>query len=249
MFRIALEEAAGVMRFRVRKEEAARKLENTEKNLVRLEDILSELENRIGPLEEQSEIAKQYLKLRDELKDLEINQFLYQMDRSKERLKNNGSVLEQIASREREIEVQNTQLQADCAQLEDRSQSLDAALSAEQNELMAALSKLESDIGESNLIKEKILHVRTDIDRITAEIADSRDKASKLEASLQTEDDDQAKRKLFEDLDREIRNAEEEIEKQDKDLADAEEKVNRIKEEISDAMNQLADSKSSLSRF
>ncbi len=247
--RVALEEAAGVMRFRVRKEEAARKLENTEKNLVRLEDILSELENRIGPLEEQSEIAKQYLKLRDELKDLEINQFLYQMDRSKERLKNNGSVLEQIASREREIEVQNAQLQADCAQLEDRSQSLDAALSAEQNELMAALSKLEADIGESNLIKEKILHVRTDIDRITAEIANSRDKASKLEASLQTEDDDQAKRKLFEDLDREIRNAEEEIEKQDKDLADAEEKVNRIKEEIIDAMNQLADSKSSLSRF
>ena len=247
--RVALEEAAGVMRFRVRKEEAARKLDNTERNLVRLEDILSELEDRLAPLEQQSETAKQYLKLRDELKDLEINQFLYQVDRSRERLKNNGSVLEQIASREKEIEVQIAQIQADCAQLEDRNTGLDATLSAEQNELMSALSKLESDIGESNLVREKILHIRTDIDRITDEITGLRNKASLMKASLMTEEDDAAKKKLFDEIDREIRDAETEIGKQDKDLSEAEEKVNRIKEEIIDAMNQLADSKSSLSRF
>ncbi|MBQ6425818.1 MAG: chromosome segregation protein SMC [Clostridia bacterium] len=247
--RVALEEAAGVMRFRVRKEEAARKLENTEKNLVRLEDIIAELEDRLGPLEQQSDIAKQYLKLRDELKDLEINQFLYQMDRSKERLKNNASVLDQIAEREKEIEVQSAQLQTDCLQLEDRSQGLDATLSAEQNELMAALSKLESDIGESNLVKEKILHTRSDIDRIAEEIANSKKTISSLEASLLTEEDNEAKQKLLEEIDRDLRDAETEIGKQDRDLSEAEEKVDRIKEEIIDAMNQLADSKSSLSRF
>lgn len=79
--RAALEEAAGVMRYRVRKEEAARKLEHTEKNLERIDDILTELGDRLQPLEEQSAAARAFLKLRDELRDLEVNLFLYQYDR------------------------------------------------------------------------------------------------------------------------------------------------------------------------
>lgn len=84
--RSAFEEAAGVMKFRVRKEEAARKLENTKVNMDRLSDIIKELEDRVGPLEEQSAAAREYLKLRDELKEIEINVFLYQYDKLNERI-------------------------------------------------------------------------------------------------------------------------------------------------------------------
>ena len=84
--RNAFEEAAGVMKYRVRKEEAERKLENTRKNLVRLNDILEELSRQIGSLEEQSAAARQYLKLRDELKEIEVNVFLYQYDKLNERI-------------------------------------------------------------------------------------------------------------------------------------------------------------------
>ena len=84
--RAAFEEAAGVMRYRVRKEEAERKLNNTEKNLERIEDILKELGDRLAPLEQQSASARTYLRLRDELKDLEVNLFLYQYDRVNEKL-------------------------------------------------------------------------------------------------------------------------------------------------------------------
>ena len=84
--RVALEEAAGVTRYRARKEEAERKLDATEKNMERLLDLLQELGDRLGPLEEQSAAARKFLKLREELKDLDVNMFLYQTDRQKERL-------------------------------------------------------------------------------------------------------------------------------------------------------------------
>lgn len=92
--RSAFEEAAGVMKFRVRKEEAARKLESTKVNMDRLSDIIKELEDRVGPLEEQSAAAREYLKLRDELKEIEINVFLYQYDKLNERINTLNEAIE-----------------------------------------------------------------------------------------------------------------------------------------------------------
>lgn len=84
--REVFEEAAGVMKYRARKEEAERKLQATAKNILRLEDILRELESRLEPLRLQSEKAAEYFRLREELRELEINLFLYQYDKSNERL-------------------------------------------------------------------------------------------------------------------------------------------------------------------
>lgn len=80
--REVFEEAAGVMKYRARKEEAERKLQATAKNILRLEDILRELESRLEPLRLQSEKAAEYFRLREELRELEINLFLYQYDKS-----------------------------------------------------------------------------------------------------------------------------------------------------------------------
>lgn len=74
------------MKYRARKEEAERKLQATAKNILRLEDILRELESRLEPLRLQSEKAAEYFRLREELRELEINLFLYQYDKSNERL-------------------------------------------------------------------------------------------------------------------------------------------------------------------
>lgn len=95
--RNAFEEAAGVMKYRVRKEDAERKLENTKKNLQRLGDILEELGNQVGPLEAQSTAAREYLRLRDELKEIEINVFLYQYDKLNERLSGLAGTLAQLS--------------------------------------------------------------------------------------------------------------------------------------------------------
>ena len=75
------EEAAGISRFRHRKEEAEHKLGRTEENLVRINDKISELELQVEPLREQSEKAKKFLVLRDELRTLEISVWLDTLER------------------------------------------------------------------------------------------------------------------------------------------------------------------------
>lgn len=79
--REVFEEAAGISRFRHRKEEAERKLERTEENLVRINDKIDELELQVEPLRAQAEKAKKYLLLRDELRSLEISVWLEQLER------------------------------------------------------------------------------------------------------------------------------------------------------------------------
>ena len=75
------EEAAGISRYRYRKEEAERKLERTEDNLLRVNDKIDELEMQVGPLEKQAETAKKYLVLRDEQRTLEISAWMETLDR------------------------------------------------------------------------------------------------------------------------------------------------------------------------
>ena len=103
------------MKYRVRKEEAERKLENTRKNLVRLNDILEELSRQIGPLEEQSAAARQYLKLRDELKEIEVNVFLYQYDKLNERITTLNDSMAQYAEAIRQSTGIEAALAADAA--------------------------------------------------------------------------------------------------------------------------------------
>ena len=76
------EEAAGISRFRYRKEESERRLQKAEENLLRLEDIASELESRVGPLQEQSKKAEEFLALSDEKRTLEIGVWLSTLNQS-----------------------------------------------------------------------------------------------------------------------------------------------------------------------
>ena len=80
------EEAAGIVKYRTRKEESEKKLERTKLNLLRINDILTEIEANIEPLKAQSEKAKKYLSLREELKDIEIGLFLYNIEKYKKAL-------------------------------------------------------------------------------------------------------------------------------------------------------------------
>src|SRR5699024_9185939 len=77
--REVFEEAAGITKFRYRKEEAQKKLAETEENLIRIRDIYSELESQTKPLEKQAQKAKQYLALRDELREIEVTLWLLEL--------------------------------------------------------------------------------------------------------------------------------------------------------------------------
>ena len=79
------EEAAGIVKYRTRKQESEKKLEHTKLNLLRINDILTEIESNLGPLQSQADKAKKYLNLREELKNIEIGLFVYNIEKYKEK--------------------------------------------------------------------------------------------------------------------------------------------------------------------
>lgn len=98
------EEAAGIAKFRFRKEEAERRLAATEENLLRLRDILGELEARVGPLKEQAEKARRYLTLAEEKRTLEVGLWLHTLDIRREELRAGETRLEIARARHGELE-------------------------------------------------------------------------------------------------------------------------------------------------
>ena len=98
------EEAAGIVKYRARKNESEKKLEQTKLNLLRINDILSEIEANIEPLKLQAEKAKKYLNLREELKSIEIGLFIYNINNYKARLEELIKDMEIVNSQKAEQE-------------------------------------------------------------------------------------------------------------------------------------------------
>ena len=171
------DEAAGIVKFKRRKYAAQKKLEDEKQNLVRVNDILSELEKQTGPLEKQSEKARIYLRKKEELKTLDVNVFLVENISIREQLEEADKKL-QIAGDDLEDTTQKYEhIKEEYEQIESRIEQLDQAIEQARTTLTdtgVMRSKLE---GEMNVIKEKIHsvqgneeHLQTRINTIEASI-------------------------------------------------------------------------------
>ncbi|MCE5189558.1 MAG: chromosome segregation protein SMC [Eubacteriales bacterium] len=247
--RAAFEEAAGVMRYRVRKEEAERKLVNTDKNLERIEDILKELADRLGPLEAQSASARAYLRLRDELRDLEVNLFLYQYDRVHERLEQIAEAAKQMLSERDLADAGEATLLASCAALEEQLKTLDTSLNQQQNKLMGLVSEAETRVGSGNVLAERRENAISQKKRIEQEREAANGRIAELDAviaNLQADESGQAALTL---LEKEMERSEQRLSTADAEIAGREESLEAMKNSIIEAMNRMSDVKSSMSRF
>lgn len=184
--RHVFEEAAGIVKYRVRKQESEKKMEQSKLNLLRINDIISEIEVNIEPTRLQSEKAKEYLKLRDELKTIEIGLFLYNIEDYKKKI-------EEVVSNE---DIFNTQLVREnerLANIQDLKEELRSTLDkiTEQIEKMQNLGfenerknvQIKSDI---SLNTEKINNNNENIKRLEEEIADNNEKIAILEEEIGT---------------------------------------------------------------
>ncbi len=131
------DEAVGIVKFKKRKAQALKKLEQEQDNLVRVNDILAELTQRVGPLEEQSKVAKDYLKKKEELKTLDVNMFLMEM----ERLTNELSDIEKNLNISRE---QLEKTKSDDERIKEEYATLEAEL-AEVDELISSIRDRQND--------------------------------------------------------------------------------------------------------
>ena len=166
------EEAAGISRFRYRKEETERKLERTEENLVRINDKIAELELQVGPLRAQAETAKQYLIYRDELRLLEISVWLENL----ETLKTNAIKLDTDLSLAREeLKKANADLEALYAASEQFSARIHENDIA-QEEKRAQLSELDAQVKEQ---ESAVAVLQTGIARVSKSWREAKTKSKR----------------------------------------------------------------------
>lgn len=153
--RVIFEEAAGILKYKRRKEEALRKLDRTHNNLDRVNDIINELEIQVEPLKEQSEKATEYLENKKGLDNYEVALLAYDIE-------NYNQQLEQVKQKKEKIDkeiltLSNESSSADISALEDNNklEKLEQEKSALNTELLKVTEEVEKINGEKNLLKER----------------------------------------------------------------------------------------------
>lgn len=209
-----LEEAAGISHFRYRRNDANKRLAAAEENLLRLRDILTELEGRVGPLKTQSEKAQKFLVLAEEKKQLEIGTWLYTIDRTNDRLREQehkiataeaghkaaadelekiGEKIDSAAEKTREINVQIEEIRNAAAHFEEQASALDAQARVEENSVLhntEAMERLKADKLSENETEQ---HLEERIAECRATAEQSEQAAAALQAELSALADAQEK--------------------------------------------------------
>ena len=214
------EEAAGIVKYRTRKQESEKKLERTKLNLLRINDILAEIETNIEPLKQQSEKAKQYLNLREELKSIEIGLFIYNIEKYK-------ISLNEIVKDE---EIYNAQCNDEEGRLE-RIKALKEQLKSEIDEITLKVEEM-SNLGFESQREIEILN--SDINVANAKIMNNQENAKRYKKEI--EEAEQRKKDLEAEVEQKQEkraNLKQSKERFEKELKEKEEKLAKITEKLS----------------
>ena len=180
--RQVFEEAAGIVKFRARKEEADRKLARTQENIARVDDLLDELKRRLGPLEEDAKNARVYLDLSARLKVLDLNLFLVRSDKMETKLRENDLELQNmrtvLAESERTLQEKTGESDARQTDIRELDEKITAAHTA-QMEGMEAVHQAETAARE---IQERRDRRREDRERIAGELKETEERITELDA-------------------------------------------------------------------
>ena len=194
--RAIFEEAAGIAKYKARKVETENRLERVRDNLSRANDIISEVERRLGPLKRQSEDAKKYLEYRDILKNLEINAYIYQFDHAAQ---TKEEINTKLAGYKDNLNVLTQTLEAEQAKYDKSLNEMDniGKKSSELHEQVlrnsVALEKLQSD---SRLLTEQSRYLKEQLDRLNNQLSkyelDKNQKTTLLNAAKAQKEEEKA---------------------------------------------------------
>ena len=214
------EEAAGIVKYRTRKQESEKKLEQTKLNLLRINDIITEIETNIEPLKMQSEKAKKYLNLREELKNIEIGLFIHNIEKYK-------ANLEEIIKDE---EVYTNQCSQEEETLE-RVKQLKEALKTEIDDITTKIEEM-SNLGFES--QKEIEMLNSDINVANTRIANNKENSQRFEKEM--EELNIRKQELEEEIKQKQEkkaNLKQNKEKFEKELKEKEEELAKITEKLS----------------
>lgn len=219
------DEAAGIVKYKRRKSAAEKNLETEKLNLSRVNDIISEIQKQIGPLEKQYEKAKTYLKLRDELKELEVAHFVAEYDVNNANLKKLDDKLSIVSSdlenARKEFESSKKEYEILLSELEKR-QSLLERTREEKNAALLASKEAENNI---KLYNEQILAIKAGDEHYISRLDALATRRKSYEQELEV-------------YNTSLENADRDIDKLRDKCRISEEKLNAKKEEIAELMHQ-----------
>lgn len=239
--RQVFEEAAGIVKFKARKEEADKKLQRTLENVERVDNVLAELERHLGPLEEQSRAAREYLELSAELKILDLNLFLIRSDRAQTRLAeldeellNLSTVLDDMELALAEKSAQRDAIQEDVALLEEKiSGARDALMRCAEavHESQAMLSALISRRDTRQENRQRILEEQEDaVERLRL----------LEERFLNSQSSIEAQETLVQEAEKALTQAREQQQQAEQAAAEADDTLEKHKTAVMDALNRLS---------
>ena len=178
------EEAAGIVKYRTRKAETERKLENASQNLARVNDIASEIEGRIGGLQKESEKAQEYLSIRDRYRDVEINIILKNIESADSKTQAVRSEMQELDAVLEEARKHREELEAQLRALREKNAASEEAL----DELRAKLSRMAEEIhfieNREDLNNERYAALERDRVRIEGEQTAAEEKLQREQANL-----------------------------------------------------------------
>lgn len=154
------DEAAGIVKFKRRKNLSLKKLEDERQNLTRVNDILSELEKQIGPLKRQSEVAREYLKKKEELKTYDINMFLLEAERIKDQIREIDGKLKIAGEELEETSVKYENMKTEYEAIEEEVDGIDFSIEKAKGQLNETTLLKQQLEGQINVLKEQINTVR-----------------------------------------------------------------------------------------
>lgn len=214
------DEAAGIVKFKKRKATAQKKLENERDNLVRVNDILAELERQVGPLERQSEKAKTYLKKKSELKEYDVNMFLLES--------------EQIRSQQKDVEdkfqIADAQLKESNADYE-KIRTEYEQLGQSMAQMDEKINSIRENISNTSVMKEKL---ESQIQILTEQIHTAEMTDEHLQSRLDAIDQEKAQRS------EQSATYIAEKEKLDEQLLETQNKQNEAQEKLASVQQEIA---------
>ncbi len=187
------EEAAGIAKFKSRKDEAERKLERTRDNLVRIDDIRAEIDRQMGPLRKQAEDAKKYLEYKGQLKDLEVNAYIYQYEHAsvlKDQIKAKLQAIdEEMFARQTDLD----NITKEYAENMDKLSDYDKQIANLNDELLRLTVELEKQEGETKVTRERINYTQRENDRINLDLTNAQTVIEACEEQEKSKNEEHAK--------------------------------------------------------
>ena len=227
------EEAAGIVKYRVRKQESEKKLEHTKLNLLRINDILSEIETNMEPLKIQSEKAKKYLNLKEELKNIEIGLFIYNIEKYKKNLSEIVNDKEIMVSNCNEEEGRLERIKNQKELL--KSQIDEITIKIEDMASLGFESQKEIEMLNSqiNVANAKITNNVENKNRYESEIEELKQKQKELEEEIQQKQEKRTGLKQNkEKFEKELQQKEEELKQLTSKLSQKELEIENYKQKV-----------------